>query len=62
MTLTCSSCGTSEFIVTREIDKEAEETYFVTETFRCYNCGERLPMSRNPSAFIGLIKLGEDVG
>ena len=61
MTLTCSNCGVSEFIITHKITKEAEETYSVKETFRCYNCGEMLPMSRKPSSFIGLIRLGEDV-
>ena len=61
MTLSCSNCGTSEFIVTHKITKEAEETYSVKEIFRCYSCGEKLPMSRNPSGYMGLIQLGEDV-
>lgn len=61
MTISCSNCGISEFIVTYKITKEAEETYSAKEIYRCYNCGEKLPMSRNPVAYMGLIKLGEDV-
>ena len=47
--------------MTHKITKEAEETYSVKETFRCYNCGEMLPMSHNPVGYLGLIQLGEDV-
>lgn len=61
MTLSCSNCGISEFIITHRITKHEDELYTVIDIFRCYNCGEKLPMSRSPSNVIGLIKLGGDV-
>lgn len=61
MTLTCSNCGKDEFVTVKNIIKEAEEVYTVVEIFRCHSCGEKLPMSRYPSGYIGLLKLGEDV-